>query len=149
MKKSRICPIWGPSDPLWSQTYHPWWAVFTYQGLWSWRSPTCPRVLFHMAHISPHAVGVWLAWLARSSRLWLTVGVWLAWLDPSSRLWLIYLLALSQTFHLFIPQSKSHSLTWNRVLQSNTQKHKYFFLLDLELRCQFWPTCEKRVFFIG
>ena len=20
----RICPIWGQSDPLWSQTYHPW-----------------------------------------------------------------------------------------------------------------------------
>ena len=28
--KSRICPIWGQSDPLWSQTYHPWVpAVFT------------------------------------------------------------------------------------------------------------------------
>ena len=24
MKKPRICPIWGQSDPLWSQTYHPW-----------------------------------------------------------------------------------------------------------------------------
>ena len=23
LKKSRICPIWGKSDPLWSQTYHP------------------------------------------------------------------------------------------------------------------------------
>ena len=23
MKKPRICPIWGQSDPLWSQTYHP------------------------------------------------------------------------------------------------------------------------------
>ena len=23
LKKSRICPIWGQSDPLWSQTYHP------------------------------------------------------------------------------------------------------------------------------
>ena len=22
-KKPRICPIWGQSDPLWSQTYHP------------------------------------------------------------------------------------------------------------------------------
>ena len=24
LKKSQICPIWGQSDPLWSQTYHPW-----------------------------------------------------------------------------------------------------------------------------
>ena len=24
LKKPRICPIWGQSDPLWSQTYHPW-----------------------------------------------------------------------------------------------------------------------------
>ena len=25
LKKSQICPIWGVhSDPLWSQTYHPW-----------------------------------------------------------------------------------------------------------------------------
>ena len=24
LKKTRICPIWGQSDPLWSQTYHPW-----------------------------------------------------------------------------------------------------------------------------
>ena len=24
MKKFRICPIWGQSDPLWSQTYLPW-----------------------------------------------------------------------------------------------------------------------------
>ena len=24
MKKPRICPICGQSDPLWSQTYHPW-----------------------------------------------------------------------------------------------------------------------------
>ena len=24
LKKSRICPIWGQSDLLWSQTYHPW-----------------------------------------------------------------------------------------------------------------------------
>ena len=23
LKKSRICPIWGQSDPLWRQTYHP------------------------------------------------------------------------------------------------------------------------------
>ena len=23
MKKSRICPIWGQTDTLWSQTYHP------------------------------------------------------------------------------------------------------------------------------
>ena len=23
LKKPRICPIWGQSDPLWSQTYHP------------------------------------------------------------------------------------------------------------------------------
>ena len=23
-KKPRICPIWGKSDPLWSQTYHPY-----------------------------------------------------------------------------------------------------------------------------
>ena len=23
-KKPQICPIWGQSDPLWSQTYHPW-----------------------------------------------------------------------------------------------------------------------------
>ena len=23
LRKSRICPIWGQSDPLWSQTYHP------------------------------------------------------------------------------------------------------------------------------
>ena len=23
LKKSRICPIWGQSDPFWSQTYHP------------------------------------------------------------------------------------------------------------------------------
>ena len=23
LKKPRICPIWGLSDPLWSQTYHP------------------------------------------------------------------------------------------------------------------------------
>ena len=24
LKKPRICLIWGQSDPLWSQTYHPW-----------------------------------------------------------------------------------------------------------------------------
>ena len=24
LKKPRICPIWGQSDPLWSQTYNPW-----------------------------------------------------------------------------------------------------------------------------
>ena len=24
LEKPRICPIWGQSDPLWSQTYHPW-----------------------------------------------------------------------------------------------------------------------------
>ena len=24
LKKPRICPIWGQSDPLWSQTSHPW-----------------------------------------------------------------------------------------------------------------------------
>ena len=24
LRKPRICPIWGQSDPLWSQTYHPW-----------------------------------------------------------------------------------------------------------------------------
>ena len=24
LKKPRICPIWGQSDPIWSQTYHPW-----------------------------------------------------------------------------------------------------------------------------
>ena len=24
LKKPRICPIWAQSDPLWSQTYHPW-----------------------------------------------------------------------------------------------------------------------------
>ena len=24
LKKPRICSIWGQSDPLWSQTYHPW-----------------------------------------------------------------------------------------------------------------------------
>ena len=23
LKKPRICPIWGQSDPFWSQTYHP------------------------------------------------------------------------------------------------------------------------------
>ena len=23
LKKTRICPIWGQSDPIWSQTYHP------------------------------------------------------------------------------------------------------------------------------
>ena len=23
LKKPRICPIWGQSEPLWSQTYHP------------------------------------------------------------------------------------------------------------------------------
>ena len=23
LKKPRICPIWGQSDPLWSQTYQP------------------------------------------------------------------------------------------------------------------------------
>ena len=26
-KRPRICPIWGESDPLWSQNYHPWMAV--------------------------------------------------------------------------------------------------------------------------
>ena len=25
LKKPRICPIWSQSDPLWSQTYHPWY----------------------------------------------------------------------------------------------------------------------------
>ena len=24
LKKPRICPIWGQSDPFLSQTYHPW-----------------------------------------------------------------------------------------------------------------------------
>ena len=24
LKKPRICLIWGQSDQLWSQTYHPW-----------------------------------------------------------------------------------------------------------------------------
>ena len=27
LKKPRICLIWGQSDPLWSQTYHPWLLV--------------------------------------------------------------------------------------------------------------------------
>ena len=27
LKKPRICPIWGQSDPLWSQTYYPCWQV--------------------------------------------------------------------------------------------------------------------------
>ena len=28
MKKSRICPIWGQSDQLWSQTYNPcFWVI--------------------------------------------------------------------------------------------------------------------------
>ena len=30
LKKLRICPIWGQSDPLWSQTYHPW-PEFSYR----------------------------------------------------------------------------------------------------------------------
>ena len=30
-KKPRIFPIWGQSDPLWSQTYHPWVFPINYQ----------------------------------------------------------------------------------------------------------------------
>ena len=29
LKKPRICPIWGQSDPLWSQTYLPWYRLST------------------------------------------------------------------------------------------------------------------------
>ena len=43
LKKPRICPIWGQSDPLWSQTYHPWLAMprhtrksSTQSCVWSW-----------------------------------------------------------------------------------------------------------------
>ena len=27
LKKSRMCPIWGLSDPLWAFTWHPGWFV--------------------------------------------------------------------------------------------------------------------------
>ena len=37
LKKSRICPIWGQSDPLWSQTYHPWFVCI---------KATCNAVIF-------------------------------------------------------------------------------------------------------
>ena len=33
--KSRICPIWGQSEPLWSQTYHPWVWVHPITMTWS------------------------------------------------------------------------------------------------------------------
>ena len=33
LKKSRICPIWGQSDPLWSQTYHPCEASHSTTGM--------------------------------------------------------------------------------------------------------------------
>ena len=29
LKKPRLCPIWGQSDPLWSRTYHPWFRMFS------------------------------------------------------------------------------------------------------------------------
>ena len=33
LKKPRICPIWGQSDPLWGLTYHPWISP-SVSGLW-------------------------------------------------------------------------------------------------------------------
>ena len=42
LKKPRICPIWGQSDPLWSQTNHPWKNVLEKQASPSlnWRGRT-------------------------------------------------------------------------------------------------------------
>ena len=77
LKKSRICPIWGQSDPLWSQAYHPW-SVSELTDWWEIRHPrfvfVSGRHLFPTWHTSQSG-GVWVVVTVRSITI-TTVAIW-------------------------------------------------------------------------
>ena len=54
LKKSRICPIWGQSDPIWSQTYHPWRPVSRPNDIFNPGLAACWTVMPDNAKIGPY-----------------------------------------------------------------------------------------------